>query len=488
MERLVIGMHYKRLLWLSKAEAITLLLVICVYGANRSLWPGDCFNKLETDLCIANIQWLISALLLIILVRSVYSNAGKADRRFSLLGPYVWLLGAILAGAVVYILQYSDSFHTTQAVSWFGGAALGQSLVSRLRRGTRVDRALLLFTIVTLIIILCVGEVLSIQYGIVFKYHDHLRWSGLLDNPNIWGLLMGTGIVLAEGLALSTLLFLVFGETESICGRWTVNNYWNWIFVFLCFSGVILYSRGLCRSYSRGAWVATACGMAYLVIQLFKIQRFDLEQQLERTNKQVINSYNMCISWFQKKRFLFFVVLISVAVLTFWQFRHSKHETVTSRIYSAANMNDFSWRNRIAAWQGAFQIIAEHPWLGAGWNQPKPLYENYYLSPKLDESTAIEMNDYLLLGATLGVPVLFSFVMYIWLSLAQKSEVKSREPDLTKSDSGPWNLGLLQTACRAGAIALAVGFWFDGGLFKLATASIFWILLEMGRYNLRQTT
>jgi hypothetical protein len=38
----------------------------------------------------------------------------------------------------------------------------------------------------------------------------------------------------------------------------------------------------------------------------------------------------------------------------------------------------------------------------------------------------------------------------------------------------------LKTTCRAGAIVLAVGFWFDGGLFKLATASVFWILLELG--------
>jgi hypothetical protein len=28
---------------------------------------------------------------------------------------------------------------------------------------------------------------------------------------------------------------------------------------------------------------------------------------------------------------------------------------------------------------------------------------------------------------------------------------------------------------------LLVGFWFDGGLFKLATAAPFWILLELGR-------
>ena len=37
-----------------------------------------------------------------------------------------------------------------------------------------------------------------------------------------------------------------------------------------------------------------------------------------------------------------------------------------------------------------------------------------------------------------------------------------------------------KTACRAGALMLLVAFWFDGGLFTLATASVFWILLELG--------
>jgi predicted phage tail protein len=41
-----------------------------------------------------------------------------------------------------------------------------------------------------------------------------------------------------------------------------------------------------------------------------------------------------------------------------------------------------------------------------------------------------------------------------------------------------------QTACRAGALALLVAFWFDGGLFTLATASVFWILLELGTSDL----
>jgi hypothetical protein len=39
----------------------------------------------------------------------------------------------------------------------------------------------------------------------------------------------------------------------------------------------------------------------------------------------------------------------------------------------------------------------------------------------------------------------------------------------------------LAAVCRSAAAVLAVGFWFDGGLFKLATAAPFWILLELGR-------
>ena len=44
----------------------------------------------------------------------------------------------------------------------------------------------------------------------------------------------------------------------------------------------------------------------------------------------------------------------------------------------------------------------------------------------------------------------------------------------------------LSAACRAGAIVLLIGFCFDGGLFKLATASTFWILLELGCADLVQ--
>jgi hypothetical protein len=38
----------------------------------------------------------------------------------------------------------------------------------------------------------------------------------------------------------------------------------------------------------------------------------------------------------------------------------------------------------------------------------------------------------------------------------------------------------LPVICRAATLATLTAFWFDGGLFKLATAAVFWILLELG--------
>jgi predicted phage tail protein len=42
----------------------------------------------------------------------------------------------------------------------------------------------------------------------------------------------------------------------------------------------------------------------------------------------------------------------------------------------------------------------------------------------------------------------------------------------------------IQPVYRAGALVLLVAFWFDGGLFDLVTASVFWILLELGTSHL----
>lgn len=219
--------------------------------------------------------------------------------------------------------------------------------------------------------------------------------------------------------------------------------------------------------------------------------------------------------------------MFSAVVLSFWHWRHAAWHPA-DRVFSVLNPIDFSWRNRIEAWEGDLQILGERPWFGAGWGLPETLYENYYLAPKLTEGAAIETNDYLMLGATLGIPTLCCFGMCFWLLTTSKNKawrpLRARLPHqekgtmpadalgqhriLTNAESmippargksrndSTWNCPIagffiqhsikgdcLQTTCRAGAIVLLVGFWFDDGLFTLATAFTFWVLIESGRQD-----
>ena len=137
------------------------------------------------------------------------------------------------------------------------------------------------------------------------------------------------------------------------------------------------------------------------------------------------------------------------------------------------------------------------------------------------------MNSYLMLGTELGIPALLCFVVYVGLQLGGNKKLKSETlkaergirkaetlPQIGNQKSGTGNdlldcsaviptagcggasrsvatpggtpgepadeTSALRLACRAGAIVLLVAFWFDGGLFDLPTAAVFWVLLELG--------
>jgi len=220
---------------------------------------------------------------------------------------------------------------------------------------------------------------------------------------------------------------------------------------------------GLWKSYSRGAWLAVTVGGVYVLIRRCILCHIESADQ---------------IRWMRAGAGIV-IVLYSLLTLLFWQYQHTESLTVR-RAISASNRNDLSWRNRISAWEGALQMMAERPIFGCLWNQPEALYEHYYLSPKLDESAAILMNDYLMLGATLGIPALFCFCMYLRLIFG-RFKVQCSEFNVEETDTR--ELDWLKAVCRAGALVLAVGFWFDGGLFKLPTAATFWIFLELGRVD-----
>jgi O-Antigen ligase len=374
----------------------------------------------------------------------------------------LWMIAAFVVAAFSYVVDYPASTQSAQPLILFAGATLGKgasvlaAFKSRKAEGENGNKPehgrnnLAVLVASLLVILLALASIWETNAGRGFGYDGNARCSGPWDNPNIFGLLMGTGIALAVGLLLQSPMSKAKTQKVEV-GKYSV--------VILCLLAGIPMARGLLHSYSRGAWVATICGLGYLVWRggqalISKRQR------------------HSCILPLNRNWLPFSVILASFFLLVFWHFRQTNWHPAR-RALSVVNTTDFSWRNRIVAWEGNLQIMAEHPWLGTGWNQPEPLYEHYYLPLKLNESAAIEMNDYLMLGATLGIPALCCFAIYLWLSLGRNFEVRSQNSELA-------TLEWLQIICHAGAIVLLVGFWFDGGLFKLPTASIFWILLELG--------
>ena len=110
------------------------------------------------------------------------------------------------------------------------------------------------------------------------------------------------------------------------------------------------------------------------------------------------------------------VIVFALSILGFWQFRFIEWQPAR-RAFSAANVNDFSWRNRITAWKGAIHMMQDRPLFGFGWGKAESVYNDKYRPPQIENGAAIQMNDYFMLGISAGVPALVCFLVYVGLSL-----------------------------------------------------------------------
>jgi hypothetical protein len=375
--------------------------------------------------------------------------------------PNIWLVVFLLFGSIDYTLNHQAVLQSSSILILIASILLGKlaSKWSVHDIAFRLNKHKMLLSSIMVIVIVILTSFWHSGLPKEFQYQNQTRWHGPWDNPNIFGLLMGTGVALAAGW----LVHILNSDTQNskaVIGNWKIEVR-KYPILTLCFIAVILMALGLLFSYSRGAWLGTFCGLTYLAICEFKIHR------------------SKFCGWLNSKRFSLIVIALSISFLITYHFQRTDWH-IAQRVLSTINVVDFSWRNRVEAWEGALQIMAEHPFCGDGWNQPETLYDHYYLSPKLSESAAIEMNDYLVLGATLGMPALFCFGLYLWLSFTKQSEIGSRKSEIV-------DVNRLQMTCHAGAIVLLVGFWFDGGLFKFSTAATFWILLELGAAKVPHT-
>lgn len=405
-------------------------------------------------------------------------------------------------GSLAYALNYDQASKSTDTlvlcfgITLFFGFRFWRAIEAKRSQPFNIAGMVFAFTLI-LLSIAVVWHPESVQS---FQYRRQVRWSGLWDNPNVFGMLMGVGLVLALGRAVSGIKF------QEVPGRenkhpTSTGKAWCWVKFVLFLIAAGLCGLGLVRSYSRGAWLGAMCGLGFLKWNWTRRTAHLTPALSPRPTGGEGEEALSCVSWFKRNWRPVCVILASVLVVAFWNFRYTER-LVARRAFSVGNVNDFSWRNRVAAYQGSLQMMASRPLFGYGWNQPHQVYELYYRPAKVDDGAAIQMNDYFTLGTTLGAPALVCFVAFIGLTLVQKSEVRSRkseaDSDLRSLTSGlcaAWRAPVelqpsafslqpsgfcLPSVCRAGTLVLLVGFWFDGGLFKLATGAAFWILLALG--------
>jgi monofunctional biosynthetic peptidoglycan transglycosylase len=134
-------------------------------------------------------------------------------------------------------------------------------------------------------------------------------------------------------------------------------------------------------------------------------------------------------------------------------------------------MNDFSWRNRVVAYQGAL-LIGEKPWLGFGWGKAEAVYSQYYQPIRTSEGNTLTLNSYLYWGATFGAAGLFSLLGYVYLCLSAPPAFGVTPKTI-----------FLRATCQAAALLILAGLWFDGGIFRASLSAPLWLLLELGRQD-----
>jgi hypothetical protein len=332
-----------------------------------------------------------------------------------------------------------------------------------------------------------------------FLYAGQARWSNPWGNPNTYGILMGSGAVLVAGSALGMLgnrslgLFGAFMRSSTSM-RFVVGG--------LCFVAALML-RGVYHSYSRGAWAGTAIALTYLTIVgrdsfqsvartatafLSPLQDDGLDVPTGVKSVDSVTESNLCSSWRSESSLLLagIVILVALALLPYGQ----SPLAALRRVRSLVDRNDFSWRNRLSAFESALQMMADRPWFGFGWNQPARIYDKYYRLPKVDEWMAIETNDFAILGTSAGMPALGFLLVYLGRTCFQ---TRSINEDSSCRPGGslvvlPSSYRTRRVGFRAGAIVLLVGFCLDGGLFKIATAAPFWVLLELGTASILEDT
>ena len=342
---------------------------------------------------------------------------------------------------ISYAAHYRRAAASLDALTLIGAIVLGQAYAFWIKWEHTKNRSTPLIFLAWTIIGLLLVATLWHPTPERFAYVGRERWTGPWSTPNTFGPLMAAGLVLACGLLVQS---------------WQHRKRWlGRIGILTSLGGAVMLGHALLRSYSRGSWLAAGAGLVFFAFCLTNKQQTSGSNQSQRSG------------WVRLFAWPIAIILVSLAILVVLNFRGSD-QALLRRFASVANPNDFSWRNRVASWEGSLQIIADKPLLGHGWELPEKLHEQFYRPARMETGAAINLNDYLVTGASIGLLGLGALLIVIAQPIRRSLEQSHQSAEQP-----------MQIAFTAVVLIFAVAFWFDGGLSKLSTAALFWIAALM---------
>ena len=184
----------------------------------------------------------------IVLRRARSAPGGVGADNCGLFPTGLWLAVTAVVAATSYALHYAEAAQPPQALTLFAGAVVGRGvalLETRRVKGQRGNSVAA--TASALIVLLAVAAVCQVENEHVFQYRGQVRWSGPWDNPNMFGILMGAGAVLAVGMLVSEKQ-----RTESKKQKWEASIWHPMSNIAHPIGGY--GSSGDCMWWRRGRW------------------------------------------------------------------------------------------------------------------------------------------------------------------------------------------------------------------------------------------
>src|ERR1035437_1142963 len=204
-------MNAKPLKAMACVAVAVLILALCLFGNNFSLFAngifGGIFPLIAAVFKEGETQWM-SFLCLGIYFTAFFFINSRINSIFRLAhNPNFWLAGLLLINAIIYTFNYPS----IEALILLAGALLGQGALFLLNEegrmqkpesGNNLEIANRKSAIVNFMVVLVGLLAFSSWWHLDMSDNDYirLRWTGLWNNPNIYGMLMGAGVTLAVGL------------------------------------------------------------------------------------------------------------------------------------------------------------------------------------------------------------------------------------------------------------------------------------------------